>query len=177
MHGSGKVARVALEGYSFRASFPGRGFYLVSSKHSSAGCMTGLGVLIMGLNLAACSLEPAASTQPAPSSSTAAHLIVTDWRNGDDAMLAQYSGVLITQPDGCVGLGGSDGSKSNPILLRWPDGTHLSEDGKGVVGLSGKRFAFGTEIGLGGGFSHITVPPDCDPTMWGGGVYDVQQPL
>lgn len=148
----------------------------MSSKYSSAGSITGLGWLIMVLNLAACSLEPAANTQPAPSASTAVHLIVTDWRNGDDAMLAQYSGVLITQSDGCVGLGGSDRSKSNPILLRWPDGTHLSEGGKGVVGLSGRLFAFGTEIGLGGGFGHVTVPPDCDPTMWGG-VYDVQQPL
>lgn len=44
------------------------------------------------------------------------------------------------------------------------------------MGLSGRLFAFGTEIGLGGGFGHVTVPPDCDPTMWGG-VYDVQQPL
>ncbi|MFJ5694139.1 hypothetical protein ACIP9X_09825 [Arthrobacter sp. NPDC093125] len=133
-------------------------------------------MVFMGVNLGACSLEPAANTAPASSSPTAAHLIVTDWRNGDDAMLAQHSGVLITQSDGCVGLGVPDGKKSKPILLRWPAGTTLSEDGEAVVGLSGKRFAFGTEIGLGGGFGQVTVPPDCDSTMWDS-VYDVQQPL
>lgn len=159
----------------FPASFPSRGFYLVSRKYSPAGSITGLAV-IMGLNLAACSLEPVANTEPAPSSSSAVHLIVTDWRNGDDAMLAQHSGVLITQSDGCVGLGVPEGKKSKPILLRWPAGTSLSEDGEAVVGLSGKRFAFNTEIGLGGGFGHVTVPPDCDATKWGS-VYDVQQPL
>jgi hypothetical protein len=105
------------------------------------------------------------------------HLIVTGWRNGDDAMLAQHSGVLIAQPDGCVGLAGSDGSRSNPVLLRWPAGTRLSEDGKAVVGLSGKRLNFDTEVGLGGGFGHKSIPQECDPTSWDGGVYDVQQPL
>lgn len=92
-------------------------------------------------------------------------------------MLAQYSGVLIAQADGCVGLGGSNGSRSHPILLRWPAGTRLSEDRKAVVGLSGKRLAFDTEVGLGGGFGLVSVPPECDSSSWGGGVYDVQQPL
>lgn len=148
----------------------------MSRKCSPTGFVTGIGMMLMGLNLAACSLEPAANTTPGSSSPTAAHLIVTDWRNGDDAMLAQYSGVLIKQSDGCVGLGVPAGSKSRPILLRWPAGTSLAEDGKAVLGLSGKRFGFDTVVGLGGGFGHVTVPPDCDSTMWGS-VYDVQQPL
>lgn len=108
----------------------------MSSKYSSAGSITGLGWLIMGLNLAACSLEPAANTQPAPSASTAVHLIVTDWRNGDDAMLAQYSGVLITQPDGCVGLGGSDRSKiksDTSTLARWDTPVRRRQRRRGVV--------------------------------------------
>ncbi|MBD1544451.1 hypothetical protein G9E11_19850 [Arthrobacter sp. IA7] len=145
-------------------------------KCSSAGSAICIAVLVMGLNLAACSLEPTADIEPAASSLAVAHLIVTDWRNGDDAMLAQYSGVLIKQSDGCVGLGVPAGSKSRPILLRWPAGTSLAEDGKAVLGLSGKRFAFDTVVGLGGGFGHVTVPPDCDSSMWGS-VYDVQQPL
>lgn len=91
-------------------------------------------------------------------------------------MLAQYSGVLIRQSDGCVGLRAFNDSKSKPTLLRWPAGTRLSEDGGAVVGLSGKRFAFDASIGLGGGFGNVSVPSECDSSLWGG-VYDVQQPL
>jgi hypothetical protein len=93
-----------------------------------------------------------------------------------DAMLALRSGVLIKLSDGCVGLRAPDGSKSKPILLRWPAGTRLSEDGKAVVGSSGKRLAFDALVGLGGGFGLVTVPSECDSSLWGG-VYDVQQPL
>jgi hypothetical protein len=160
----------------FPASFPVRRVYLVARKCSHAGFVIGIGVVFMGLNLAGCSLEPAANTAPTSSSPTAAHLIVTDWRNGDEAMNALRSGVLITDSDGCVGLGVPDGSASKPVLLRWPAGTSLSEDGKAVVGLSGKRLAFGSVIGVGGGFGLVTVPSDCDSSLWGG-VYDVQQPL
>lgn len=91
-------------------------------------------------------------------------------------MLALRSGVLIKQSDGCVGLRAPDGSKSKPILLRWPAGTRLSEDGKAVVGSSGKFIAFDALVGLGGGFGLVTVPSECDSSLWGG-VYDVQQPL
>ncbi|MET3934129.1 hypothetical protein ABIE00_002175 [Arthrobacter sp. OAP107] len=91
-------------------------------------------------------------------------------------MLAQYSGVLIKQSDGCLGLGALNDPKSKPKLLRWPAGTRLSEDGKAVVGLSGKRLAFDLVVGLGGGFGNVSVPSECDSSLWGG-VYDVQQPL
>jgi hypothetical protein len=149
----------------------------MSRKCWYAQSVTGIGALIIGLSLTACSQKPATDTEPVSSSpAAAAHLSVTSWRNGDDAMLAQYSGVLITQSDGCVGLGATEGSKSKPVLLRWPAGTRLSEDGKAVVGLSGKRFAFDSVIGLGGGFGHVPVPSECDSTLWGR-IFYVQQPL
>lgn len=138
--------------------------------------VTGGAALMLCLSLTACSQGPGGGPAPASSSPAAAHLIVTSWRNGYDAMLAQYSGVLIKQSDGCVGLGALNNPKSKPVLLRWPAGTRLSEDGKAVVGLSGKRFAFDASVGLGGGFGHVSVPSECDSSLWGG-VYDVQQPL
>lgn len=141
-----------------------------------AYALTGGAALMLCLSVTACSQGPGGGPAPASSSPATAHLIVTSWRNGDDAMLAQYSGILITQSDGCVGLGARDGSKSKPVLLRWPAGTRLSQDGKAVEGSSGKRFAFDTEVGFGGGFGHIPVPPECDPSLWGR-IFDVQQPL
>lgn len=89
-------------------------------------------------------------------------------------MLAQQSGVLIMLSDNCVGLRVPD--KSKPKLLRWPAGTSLSEDGKAVVGSSGTHFALGAETGFGGGFGLVSVPSECDSSLWGG-VFDVQQPL
>ena len=141
-----------------------------------AQSVTGAAALMLCLSLTACSQGPEGGPAPASSSPGAAHLIVTSWRNGDDAMLAQYSGVLIKQSDGCVGLGALNDPKSKPKLLRWPAGTRLSEDGKAIVGLSGKRLAFDSVVGLGGGFGNVSVPSECDSPLWGG-VYDVQQPL
>lgn len=145
-------------------------------KSRLAHSVAGAAALMLCLSLTACSQGPGGGPAPASSSPAAAHLVVTSWRNGDDAMLALRSGVLIKQPDGCVGLGALEGSKSTPILLRWPAGTRLSEDGKAVVGLSGKRFAFDSVVGVGGGFGLVTVPSECDSSLWGG-VYDVQEPL
>lgn len=132
--------------------------------------------LALSFGLASCSQGSATDTVPtsATASAVSAHLIVTGWRNGDDAMLAQQSGVLIIQPDHCVGL--RIPSKSKPVLLRWPEGTTLSEDGKAVVGSSGKHFSFDTEVGFGGGYGLGTIPSECDSSMWSG-VFEVQQPL
>ena len=105
-----------------------------------AYAVTGAAALMLCLSLTACSQGPGGGPAPASSSPAAAHLIVTSWRNGDDAMNALKSGVLIKQADGCVGLGAPEGSKSKPVLLRWPAGTRLSEDGKAVVGC-GNPFA------------------------------------
>lgn len=130
-------------------------------------------VLAAGLSLVACSQGDGRPVASAPSSQ-AIHLLVTNWRNGDDAMLSLRSGVLTKLADGCVGLRVS--SESKLVLLRWPAGTRLSDDGKAVVGSSGKRFAFGAEVGFGGGFGLVTVPTECDSSSWSG-VFDIQQPL
>lgn len=141
-----------------------------------AHAVTGGAALMLCLSLTACSEGPGGGPAPASSSPAAALLIVTSWRNGDDAMNALRSGVLMKQSDGCVGWRAPDGSKSKPVLLRWPAGTRLSEDGKAVVGSSGKRFAFDSLTGLGGGFGQVSVPSECDSSLWSG-VYDVQEPL
>lgn len=141
-----------------------------------AYAVTGGAALMLCLSLTACSEGPGGGPAPVSSSPAAAHLIVTSWRNGDDAMNALRSGVLLKQSDGCVGLGAHNDPKSKPALLRWPAGTRLSEDGKAVVGLSGKRLAFDSVVGVGGGFGHVSVPSECDSSLWSG-VYDVQEPL
>ncbi|MBT2520010.1 hypothetical protein [Arthrobacter sp. ISL-28] len=148
----------------------------MSRKCRLAPSGTGAAVLMLCLNLAACSQGPGGDSTPASNSPATAHLIVTSWRNGDDAMLAQNSGTLTKLSDGCVGLRALNDPKSKPVLLRWPAGTRLSEDGKAVVGSSSKRFAFDSVVGPGGGFGHVSVPSECDSSLWGG-VYDVQEPL
>ncbi|GLB67756.1 hypothetical protein [Arthrobacter mangrovi] len=85
-------------------------------------------------------------------------------------------GVLSKLADGCVGIRSPYDPKSKPTLLRWPAGTYLAEDGKAVVGLSGKRFAFDTEVEFGGGYAGVPVPPECDAALWDS-VFEVQQPL
>lgn len=104
----------------------------------------------------------------------ASHLIVSDWVNGDDGMLALNTGELVTQPDGCVGLQVPGAPK--PILLSWPAGSSLSDDAKSVLGSSGKQYRFGDTMGLGGGFGGRAAPRECDRSSWGG-VFEVQQPL
>lgn len=129
-------------------------------------------VSVVGLSLAGCARADArhvASVSSAP----ATHLVVTNWHNGDDAMLSLRAGVLTMLSDGCVGLANPS---EKPVLLRWPAGTRLSEDGKAVMGPSGKRFAVDTEVGFGGGFGLVTVPSECDSSLWAG-VFDIQQPL
>ncbi len=89
-------------------------------------------------------------------------------------MLALTNGVLIKQADGCVGLKNSSGRK--PVLLRWPAGTTLATDESAVIGLSGAKFPFDSEIGFGGGYGGMPVPGECSSQLWGG-VFEVQQPL
>jgi hypothetical protein len=147
----------------------------MSRKSCLVQTVTAASLVVLCLGLFACSAGSADGPLPASSSPAAAHLIVTDWRNGDDAMLALEHGVLIVQSDGCVGLRTRD-PKSKPKLLRWPAGTHLSEDGRAVVGSSGERFAFDTEVEFGGGYGGVPVPSECDSSLWAG-VFEVQQPL
>lgn len=89
-------------------------------------------------------------------------------------MLSLETGVLVLQSDGCVGLRLPGGQR--PVMLRWPAGTQLSDDGQAVVGLSGKRLPFGDLVGVGGGFGGAPLPAECDASLWGG-VFEVQQPL
>lgn len=112
--------------------------------------------------------------KPTPPASTASHLMVGDWVNGDDAMLALINGVLVTQPDGCVGIQVPGAPK--PVLLNWPAGSKLSADATSIRGLSGKQFRIGDEVGLGGGFGGRAVPSECDASSWGS-VFEVQQPV
>lgn len=118
-------------------------------------------------------LAPTPSGTPQPQAAT--RLLVGHWKNGDDGMLALALGVLLVQQDGCVGLR-RDGNGRRPTLLHWPAGTRLADDGKAVIGLSGKRLEFGQETGLGGGFGGAKLPDECDASRWGG-VFEVQQPL
>lgn len=104
----------------------------------------------------------------------APHLLLSKWKNGDDAMLALGNGTLVAQDDGCVGMRPDGGGK--PVVLRWPAGTRLAPDGTAVVGESGKRIEFGQRTGFGGGFSGAKLPNECSAARWGG-VYEVQQPL
>lgn len=58
------------------------------------------------------------------------------------------------------------------VKTRWPAGTKLSDDGRAVVGESGKRIEFGSEVGLGCGFKCVPLPAECDGARWSG-TYDV----
>lgn len=148
------------------------GFPRSAGAHFGRAAIPALAILaaVSGCTQGLSTLPPSQSTQ----GQAAPHLFLSDWKNGDDGMLALRTGVLIVQADGCVGLR-PDGM-GQPALLRWPAGTRLAEDGKGVVGLSGKRIDFGQETGLGGGFAGATLPSHCDASRWGG-VYEIQQPL
>ena len=106
--------------------------------------------------------------KPAP------HLLVGDWKNGDDAMLAMRGGVLIVQDDGCVGMRPEGGG--NPAVIRWPAGTRLAPDGKAVIGKGGTRIEFGKVTAFGGGFAGKTLPAECDGALWGS-VYELQDPI
>ncbi|MCZ2404206.1 hypothetical protein IV498_13710 [Paenarthrobacter sp. Z7-10] len=130
--------------------------------------------LILPFGLTACSSGVDANSSTNSSSTSTTHLVVTNWRNGDDGMLALHSGVLVKLPDGCVGM--RDAAQSKPVLLRWRAGTALSADGTAVVGSSGERFDFDSEIGMGGGFGGAPVPSECESSLWAG-VYEIQQPL
>ena len=114
--------------------------------------------------------EPSAS-RPAP---VASHLLVSDWVNGDDGMLALANGVLVAQRDGCVGLRVPGAPK--PALLSWPAGSRLSDDGTSVRGSSGRQLRLGDEVSLGGGLGLRDLPAECDRSSWSG-VFEIQQPL
>ena len=130
-------------------------------------------VLLLGLGACSAGADAAPGSTPLPTPRTA-HLVVTTWRNGDDAMLSLRAGVLVEQSDGCVGMRMTSSAK--PVLLRWPAGTRLADDGRGAVGLSGRRFGFGQQVAFGGGFARSAVPAACDPSLWAS-VFEVQQPL
>lgn len=84
------------------------------------------------------------------------------WGSGDISLLPVLAGIPIGAVIAVTAAAGS--------ILR------LSEDGKAVVGSSGKRFAFDSMVGLGGGFGNVPAPSGCDASLWGG-VFYVQQPL
>lgn len=109
-----------------------------------------------------------------PTAPVASRLVVSDWVNGDDGMLALMAGVLVAQPDGCVGLRVPGAPK--PVLLSWPAGSTLSDDATSVRGSSGRQFELGAEVSLGGGFGGRDLPAGCDGSSWSG-VFEIQQPL
>ena len=128
------------------------------------------------LTVAGCAAHSRSTTMAAPpqTTSTSAHLMVSDWVNGDDAMLALTYGTLATGADGCVGLQVRGARKS--VLVNWPAGSELTADGLAVHGSTGTLYRMGAEVGLGGGFGLRPLPAGCDPSLWSS-VFEVQQPL
>lgn len=142
----------------------GRGVSLIAAIFAS--------VILVGC--AAESNGRAAANSQTPSA-VRPRLTLTDWRNGQDGMLAIRNGRLVVGRDGCVGIQ-PDGNP-RPYVVRWPAGTRISADGSAVVGGQfGARLVFGKEIGVGGGYGGATLPRYCDARLWAG-TFDVQQPL
>lgn len=92
-------------------------------------------------------LAASCAADDGPTAETKAHLALTDWSPGDDAMQALLQGTLAVR-DGCVVVEAPAGPFTVPAL---PRSLVSWDDARSVLTYAGREYAVGDPISAGGG--------------------------